>query len=255
VKPPTGPAILFMMKTRSRSGEATLSAAACLQKVLRRGVQDAENVVKPCQSGRPYTAATYRRISMSVEAEKVVRRSPGSKKPRQMMSLDEASVIAAKMGSHEVMAHLIYEAYPRKGKRYPKLSYEDWLTLVGEEWTRCDRWISSSQQELQEALPHLGPVRLMMTADENAAYDALPEVVTIYRGCDAKTASLPGICWSLNKDVANRFPFLGRFRAEKPTLLTASVPKHWILAVKLDRDEAEIITFAADVKMIRPAYL
>ncbi len=84
-------------------------------------------------------------------------------------------------------------------------------------------------------------------------YDALPEVVTIYRGCDAGSASLPGICWSLNKDVANRCPFLSRFRAKKPTVLTACVPKHWILAVKLERQEEEIITFAADVKSIRPA--
>jgi hypothetical protein len=57
----------------------------------------------------------------------------------------------------------------------------------------------------------------------------------------------------LNKDVANAFPFLRRFQAKKPTLLTASVPKHWVLAVKLERQEEEIITFAADVKMIRPA--
>jgi hypothetical protein len=93
----------------------------------------------------------------------------------------------------------------------------------------------------------------MMTPDENAAYDALPEVVTIYRGCDANSASLPGISWSLNQDVANLHPFLTRFLAKKPTVLTACVPKHWILAVKLGRGEEEIITFAADVKMIRPA--
>ena len=69
-----------------------------------------------------------------------------------------------------------------------------------------------------------------------------------------KQASLPGICWSLNEDVANRFPFLGRFRAEKPRLLTACVPKHWILAVKLSRGEEEIITFAVEMKSIIAAY-
>jgi hypothetical protein len=131
---------------------------------------------------------------------------------------------------------------------YPKLTYEDWLTLVGDQWSRCDRGIGSYKLD-----PHRGPVRLMMTAEENAAYDALPEVVTIYRGCDAGSASLPGICWSLNKDVANRFPFLTRFRAKNPAILTASVQKHWILAVKLGRSEEEIITFPAEVKMVRPA--
>jgi hypothetical protein len=93
----------------------------------------------------------------------------------------------------------------------------------------------------------------MMTSEENSAYDALPDVVTIFRGCDAETASLPGASWSLSKDVANLYPFLGRFLAKKPTVLTACVPKHWVLAVKLERQEQEIITFAAEVKMIRPA--
>lgn len=187
------------------------------------------------------------------EAEKRTRRSSVPKKPRPMMSLEEASDAAAEKSSGEVMAHLLFEAYPRKGKRYPKLTYEDWLALLGDEWTRCDRGIGLFQPELQEALPHRGPVRLMMTDDENAAYDALPEVVTIYRGCEANSASLPGICWSLNKDVANLHPFLSRFQAKKPTVLTACVPKHWILAVKLGRREEEIITFAAEVKTIRPA--
>lgn len=187
------------------------------------------------------------------EAVKRTRRSSVSKKPRPMMSFEEAGDIAAEKGSGEVMAYLLFEAYPGKGKRYPKLTYEDWLILLGDQWTRCDRGISLFQPELQKALPHRGPVRLMMTDDENAAYDALPEVVTIYRGCDANTASLPGISWSLNKDVANLHPFLSRFQAEKPTVLTACVPKHWILAIKLGRREEEIITFAADVKMIRPA--
>ncbi|MCU1252243.1 MAG: hypothetical protein JWQ49_5272 [Edaphobacter sp.] len=190
---------------------------------------------------------------MLEEAGKSTHQNSVSKKARPLMSLDEAGAIAAKKGSGELMDHLLFEAYPRKGKRYPKLTYEDWLTLVGDQWNRCDRGISLFKSELQKALPHRGPVRHMMTGDENAAYDALPEVVTIYRGCDAASASLPGICWSLNKDVANLYPFLGRFRAKKPTVLTACVPKHWILAVKLERQEEEIITFAADVKMIRPA--
>jgi hypothetical protein len=187
------------------------------------------------------------------EAEKRTRRSFVRKKPRPMMSLEEASDTAAEKGSGEVMAHLLFEAYPRKGKRYPKLTYEDWLSLLGDQWTRCDRGISLFKPELQEALPRRGPVRLMMTDEENTAYDRLPEVVTFYRGCDANSASLPGICWSLNKDVANLYPFLSRFQAKKPTVLTACVRKHWILAVKLGRREEEIITFAAEVKMIRPA--
>ncbi len=45
-----------------------------------------------------------------------------------------------------------------------------------------------------------------------------------------------------------------RYRAERPLLVTASVLKRRVLAIKLDRDEAEIITFAARrtaVEMLR----
>ena len=172
-----------------------------------------------------------RRNSMQEEAGNCTRKDSVSKKPRLMKSLEEPRAIADKKNGHAVMDHLLFEAFPGKGKRYPKLAYEDWLALLGEQWIRCDRGISTFQPELQRALPHRGPVRLMMTDDENAAYDALPDVVTIFRGCDAQSASLPGICWSLNKDVANLFPFRERYRTKKPTLLTACVPKHWVLAV------------------------
>jgi hypothetical protein len=83
-----------------------------------------------------------------------------------MMSLEEASAIADTMGSHEIMAHLLFEAYPSKRKRYPKLTYELWLTLLGNQWIRCDRGISLFQHELREVLPHRGP---MMTADEGGS--------------------------------------------------------------------------------------
>jgi hypothetical protein len=57
----------------------------------------------------------------------------------------------------------------------------------------------------------------------------------------------------LSQDVGNSFPFLGRFEAEKPTVLTATARKAWILVVKLERGEQEIVTFAADVRRSRSA--
>lgn len=51
--------------------------------------------------------------------------------------------------------------------------------------------------------------------------------------------------WSLSREVAARFPLLNRYRQARPLLVTGTVPRHRILAVKLERNEAEIITFAA----------
>jgi hypothetical protein len=175
-----------------------------------------------------------------------------SSKSKTMLSLEEANEMLIKTNSFNRMPYLLSDLFPRKGKRYPKLSHEDWLVLIGEEWSSCDR-TSQYWEELLEALPHHGPVRLMMTEEENMAHDALPEMVTIYRGCDASRVSVLGPSWTLSKDVANSFPFLGRFRADKPTVLTATVRKGWILAVKLERGEEEIVTFAADVKRSRSA--
>ena len=55
---------------------------------------------------------------MPEEAVKRPRRSSVSKKAGPMMSLEEAGAIAEKKGSGEIMNHLLFEAYPRKGKRY-----------------------------------------------------------------------------------------------------------------------------------------
>jgi hypothetical protein len=80
--------------------------------------------------------------------------------------------------------------------------------------------------------------------------DALPIMVTIYRGCDA--GSRPGICWSIKREVASRFPFLALYEAKEPTLITAFVRKSRVLAIKLD-GEVEIVAFEVQVESIVPA--
>jgi hypothetical protein len=117
-------------------------------------------------------------------------------------------------------------------------TYSDWLTLLGYSWTCCDN-VSAWLTPLRIALPSRGPVLPMMTEAEQAAYDALPDKVTIYRGQRRRRI---GICWSLDRSVAERFPFYMRYSAGiEPVLLTAEVRKRDVLAIKLDRGEAEAI--------------
>jgi len=123
----------------------------------------------------------------------------------------------------------------------------DWLQLLGEEWSSCDN-IGHHIDELFNSpmwmSDHAGPAvkRVMMTTEEQAAYDALPEIVTVYRGCYAQNKW--GFSWSLSKDTAERFPMLNRYKQHGQALLvTSQVKKEKIVAVKLDRNECEIITF------------
>lgn len=116
-----------------------------------------------------------------------------------------------------------------------------WLKALGECWSRCDN-VSQYRDELAEALGGEPlPVAQMMDAAELEAYEALPEEFTVYRGCYAENKW--GMCWSTSKEVAERFPFLNRYRQSgQPLLIRATLKKSQVLAVKLDRDEFEVIT-------------
>ena len=127
----------------------------------------------------------------------------------------------------------------------PFMARPGWLALLGESWESyfCVwRYID----ELRAALPATGPVLEMMTARGRARYAALPESLTIYRGCGSEERI--GICWSLRREIAEKFrTFPGYGPVGRPILLTATVDKADVLAVKLDRDEDEVITFGAKV--------
>jgi hypothetical protein len=118
----------------------------------------------------------------------------------------------------------------------------DWLTLLGEEWDTCDN-IWQHMHELRRVLGSVGPLLPMMTPEEQVVYAALPNRLTIYRGCSARR--LTGASWSLDREVARRFPSLNRYRVEDPVLVIAKVWKHDVLAFKSAREEQEIITFKA----------
>ncbi len=111
--------------------------------------------------------------------------------------------------------------------------------------------ISPYRRVLRSVLGMTGPIREMMDAEENAVYDRLPDTVTLFRGCNEEFQK--GLCWSLDEKIANAFPFQIRFKAKKPLLIRARAKKDRILAIKLDRNETEIIVFSPRVSKIRDA--
>lgn len=133
----------------------------------------------------------------------------------------------------------------------------EWLTLLGDEWSGCDdiaQHASLHDGALWEtAFEELAWSPLdwrhhMMTAEERMALDALPQIVTVWRGCYASNKR--GLCWSLDRAVAERFPFLHRYRQEGQALLVrGEVDRDHIMALKLDRDESEIVVLPSRVKI------
>lgn len=127
------------------------------------------------------------------------------------------------------------------------VEWDEWAILMGEEWESCDNigpWLDILIEETPIAdmieIPACG--RLLMRPEELAALAALPEVVTIYRGCRA--INKWGLSWSLDRDIAVRFPSLHRYRGDGPALLiTAEIPKRNIIAIKLGGNEQEVIAW------------
>jgi hypothetical protein len=115
--------------------------------------------------------------------------------------------------------------------------------LLGYFWTCCDN-IGVYRDELANLLSDGvdGPytqVPELMDEKELAALDLLPEQITIYRGCGPVNKN--GLSWSQDLEVAMRFPLLARFHSDQPILLTATIKKKRIAALKLDRGEQELI--------------
>jgi hypothetical protein len=126
------------------------------------------------------------------------------------------------------------------------VTQDEWLLLLGEEWTGCDN-IGLYLEDLRDT-PLLDVLEggdgraLLMDTEERAVFEALPESVTVYRGCYKNNKW--GLCWSTDRDVAARFPTLHRYQGEGQALLVKAVArKANIAAVKLDREELEIITW------------
>jgi hypothetical protein len=133
----------------------------------------------------------------------------------------------------------------------------DWLTLLGEEWESCDdvaKHTTDAGGPLWDtpfedlAWSPLQWRHHMMTADEVKALDALPPIVTVWRGCYAFNKR--GFSWSLDRATAEGFPFLHRYRQDsQPLLVRGEVHRDHVMALKLDRNESEVVVVPSRVKI------
>lgn len=137
-----------------------------------------------------------------------------------------------------------YERLPVMLDFVPWRASQQWLQELGIQWGGCDNvglhanQITSSIQI--ENYEECYPIDVMMDADGTQAFDNLPEAATIYRGCYEEN-KWGGLCWTLGRTLAEQFPFMPRYAGKRrPLLIKAELQKRDMVAVKLDRNEAEI---------------
>lgn len=77
-----------------------------------------------------------------------------------------------------------------------------------------------------------------MDAGQRAFFDALPDMITIYRGCDIQLVRR--VSWSTDIGVAEFFARRGRCTS-RDVIATAFMPKEAVFTVSIDRKESEVI--------------
>lgn len=145
------------------------------------------------------------------------------------MTYEEANKLMYSIGSHETLRAIFDN----------RLLFEDYgFQLLGEQWSRFNS-VYPHTRILADFLLN-ADTKGMMTRHELRAFNKLPEVFTVYRGCQSKYKH--GLSWTLSKEVARWFA--NRFSFEEPGLLiTARVKKAKVIAIKLGRDELEVIAW------------
>lgn len=106
-------------------------------------------------------------------------------------------------------------------------------------WQNFDEWVQfwSSKRQGQETV---------MDQAEWLAYQALPEVVTVYRGTERGRKL--GMSWTLSRKRAEWFA--KRFQ-RRPLVVTGTVAKRHVLAVFHGRNEDEVVVLPRHVKQLQ----
>jgi hypothetical protein len=82
-------------------------------------------------------------------------------------------------------------------------------------------------------------LRDLLDPDARRFYDALPQLVPVWRGCEQWRQR--GLSWTTDRTVAEGFAKGKRHINKAPTLVHAEIPKQHIFAVFVCRNESEIV--------------
>ncbi len=133
---------------------------------------------------------------------------------------------------------------------YALMSRQEWLKLLVKEWSGCDDCYRI-KKELSSILD-ADLTEAMTTASEEAiaAWQSLPDELTVYRGCYKNNKN--GLSWTFDKNIALRFPTLNRYRQKGQALLVTGKVKKTDGILFLEREESEILSSRVRVIGVEP---
>lgn len=134
---------------------------------------------------------------------------------------------------------------------YEHMSQKDFWQLFGEVWVNSES-LYANQQVIEKLLknytPEIAKHYPMMDETDQEAYNKLPEVVKIYRGCWKDNKQ--GYSWTTKEKVARWFaqrcPVDGN-----PLLICGSAKKDNILAMFTGRNESEVLVNPNNVCIVK----
>ena len=148
---------------------------------------------------------------------------------------------AEKEGRYSLIISIIYARPYRLDallKYADKLSDHEYWETAGDVWTDSEN-IWENREEWLDVLSSARPGReAFMSEEERAAFEALPETITIYRGTAYPDES--GFSWTLNRATARWFA--DRF-GHGGEVLTETIPRDAAFAFLTGRGEEEIVYF------------
>lgn len=121
-----------------------------------------------------------------------------------------------------------------------QLQHKEFGELFSDVWTDSEN-IWQHERQIRRALSFRQPsFSFMMDDDEQARYDALPDIVTIYRG-HHRDENEAGMSWTLDRSVAEWFARRLCSAKHTPRVVTAQTHKSNIVAYLKGRGEQEVI--------------
>lgn len=116
-----------------------------------------------------------------------------------------------------------------------------YFQLLGKVWTEAAHlWPVAHELRQDLAMAGMDVRFAMMSTDEAALWELLPETFDVYRGCYWENKD--GLAWSREPEVAAEFPFMeGNWREASPLLAYGVVQKRDCI-VKLCGDRVDILS-------------